>query len=467
MGIRESFLKLFRRRESLPSFDGMVRVVRDRSGQAGSYPAGRVSAPSYDLSGGGNSGTRGVVLIPLPATETPEKMDLYRELRDQVPDVSGGVWVWVRMCNSGYDLNVFHRETGEQTFEFDGRLRDLAARLDPNGGMDGLISRQFTSYFTYGAFAGEIILNNARTDIVTVAPIPVRTVRFGYRESDLRESPNSNGSGRARKGVAAGTPLRAFQVVAGGDAIELNPQTFYYYALDPDEDIPYGRSLLSSLPEYTHWQRQVVPAMARAQLNAAWPRLHMTYRPDAQKKGESDQEYKKRIDANFSAIAASLENLDIDTNIATFNNVTLEYKQAPNPTERFYEKFRALEELMITGMHLVPMLLGRSYGPSGTWAEAQGRLMERAAISAQLGGKRMVERVNDLALKLWGYPEYRTQVVFQKTNLQESLKQAQSEQVTFDTGVKMRDEGVINQDQLAARVGLQTAAGKAPGRRAK
>jgi len=39
--------------------------------------------------------------------------------------------------------------------------------------------------------------------------------------------------------------------------------------------------------------------------------------------------------------------------------------------------------------------------------------------------------------------------------------------VTFDTGVKMRDEGVINQDQLAARVGLQTAAGKAPGRRAK
>ncbi len=408
------------------------------------------------------SGTRGVVLIPPPATETPEKMETYRELRDQVPDVSAGIWVWVRMCNSGYDLNVFHRETGEQTFDFDGRLRDLASRIDPNGGMDGLLSRQFTSYFTYGAFAGEIILNNARTDITAIAPIPVRTIRFGYRESDLKDTSGVNGNGRTRKSVAASTPLRAFQVISGGDAIELNPQTFYYYALDPDEDSPYGRSLLASLPEYTHWQRQVVPAMCRAQLNAAWPRLHITYRPDAQKKGETDQEYKKRIDANFSAIVAAMENLDIDTNLATFNNVTLEYKQAPNPTERFYEKFQALEEQMITGMHLVPMLMGRSYGPSGTWAEAQGRLMERAAISAQLGGKRMVERMNDLALKLWGYPEYRTQAAFHKTNLQESLKQAQAEQVTFDTGVKMRDEGVINQDQLAARVGLQSAAGKAP-----
>ncbi len=123
----------------------------------------------------------------------------------------------------------------------------------------------------------------------------------------------------------------------------------------------------------------------------------------------------------------------------------MEYKQASTPTERFYEKLRAMEEQLITGMHLVPMLLGRSYGPSGTWAEAQARLMARAAISAQLGIKRMIERVYDLALKVWEFPEFRTEVQFHRTNLQESPKQAQAEKLTLETGVKMRDAGLIGE----------------------
>lgn len=405
----------------------------------------RLSTPGY-ISGGGTATSGDIYFIPHPPTETPQKMEQYRELRDNVPDISGGIWVWVRMCNTGHDVNVFRRDTREQTYEFSERIRDLASRIDSNGGMDGLLNRLLLSYFTYGAFAGEIVVNNTRTDISTLAPIPVRTIRFGYKAS-----------GETR-GVPANAPLRAFQVVPGQrEPIELNPETFIYYALDPDEDNPYGRSLINALPEYVHWQRQIIPAMARAQLNAAWPRMHFVYRPDTQKRGETEEEYKQRIDANFNQLVDLVENLDIDTNLVTYSNVEMEYKQASNPTERFYEKLRALEEQLITGMHLVPMLLGRSYGPSGTWAEAQARLMERAAISAQLGIKRMIERVYDLALKLWGYPEYRTEVQFHRTNLQESLKQAQAEKLTLETGVEMREAGLINQDQLAARMGLGAA----------
>ena len=74
----------------------------------------------------------------------------------------------------------------------------------------------------------------------------------------------------------------------------------------------------------------------------------------------------------------------------------------------------------------------------------------------------MIERVYDLALKLWGYPEYRTEVQFHRTNLQESLKQAQAEKLTLETGVEMREAGLINQDQLAARMGLGAADSAAP-----
>jgi len=153
--------------------------------------------------------------------------------------------------------------------------------------------------------------------------------------------------------------------------------------------------------------------------------------------------------------------------VSPARNWCLAWAALPTPTERFYEKLRALEEQLITGMHLVPMLVGRSYGPSGTWAEAQARLMERAAISAQLGIKRMIERVYDLALKLWGFPEYRTEVQFHRTNLQESLKQAQAEKLTLETGVEMREAGLINLDQLAARMGLGAADQATPKRSRK
>ena len=93
----------------------------------GGYPSGRMSQPSYARQTGyGGSGSGDVVFIPLPPTQTPDRLDVYKELRDNVPDISDGIWIWVRMTNSGHDVNVFDRETGEQVFGADARIRDLA-----------------------------------------------------------------------------------------------------------------------------------------------------------------------------------------------------------------------------------------------------------------------------------------------------------------------------------------------------
>jgi hypothetical protein len=114
----------------------------------------------------------------------------------------------------------------------------------------------YTSLFTYGAAALEIVLTPSRESIADIVPMDVWTVRF------RRE----------------GGKLQAYQIHEG-ELIKLPMEWFIYVGMDKDGTNPYGRSMLRPVPFLVKIQERLIEDMAKATHNAGWPELHVSYSP--------------------------------------------------------------------------------------------------------------------------------------------------------------------------------------------
>ncbi|MCC6155206.1 MAG: hypothetical protein IT367_15670, partial [Candidatus Hydrogenedentes bacterium] len=97
------------------------------------------------------------------ANDTPFFMlPVYRYLRDAFPDISDAVWTWKRLCQTGYDIEILRTSSDYAKARAERLLRELDTRVNSGDrGMDGLLDVFYTSLFTYGAAALEIVLSQS------------------------------------------------------------------------------------------------------------------------------------------------------------------------------------------------------------------------------------------------------------------------------------------------------------------
>jgi len=97
------------------------------------------------------------------------RIRLYRFLRDHIPILKSVIWTWTRLAAAPYRFefvegSAARQERARQVLkELDRRIYPhLTVRFD---GFDALLIQFFTSLFTDGGTAGELVLNPARTAI--------------------------------------------------------------------------------------------------------------------------------------------------------------------------------------------------------------------------------------------------------------------------------------------------------------
>lgn len=372
--------------------------------------------------------------VPLPG-ETPFAMlQAYRFLRDAIPDISDAVWTWKRLCQTGYDIELCEVSSDVAAR----RARRLLEALDRrvNGGdrgMDGLLDILYTAMFTFGAAAFEIVLSPSRESIHDVVPIDVWTLRF-----------------KRVDGV-----LRAVQVHEG-EEIPLPMERLLYLALDRDGTNPYGRSMLRSIPFVVKIQQRLLSDMAKATHNAGWSKLHVQYTPDPRQRGESEEAYRARTAANLEALRDRLSGVETDQNLITYDNVKISLVRGDQHAQIFYDNHKAIEEQVITGMHLMPILLGRNYGSTETYGTAQFEIINRQVESVNRSVKRMLERLYNFELALmWG--EARARVHMRGNRSVDVLRAAQARGREIENALRLREAGLI--DSGAARTLLNLPAG--------
>lgn len=369
--------------------------------------------------------------VPLP-NETPFSMlRVYRFLRDAIPDISDAVWTWKRLCQTGYDVQIVDASSPAAERRAERLIHELNERVNSGDrGMDGLLDILLTSLFTYGAAAIEVVLSQSRESIWDVVPVDVWTIRF------RRE----------------GEGLQAYQLHEG-NALRLPMERFAYVGLDRDGTNPYGRSMLRCIPFVVKIQQRLLEDMAKATHNAGWTKLHVKYTPEERQHGESSEAYLGRIDASFEKLRKTLGGLEPDQNLVTYDNVAIEMIRGDQRAQVFYENHKAVEEQVITGMHLMPILLGRNYGTTETYGTAQFEIINRQVETVNRSVKRMLERLYNFELALmWG--NARAKVHMRTNRTVDILKEATARGKEIANALALRDAGFLNHTAAGKLLGI-------------
>jgi len=369
--------------------------------------------------------------VKLP-NETPFFMlQVYRYLRDAIPDISDAVWTWKRLCQTGYDIEIVEASSDIAKRRAERLLHDLDVRVNGGDrGMDGLLDIFLASLFTYGSAAMEIVLSQSRESIWDVVPVDVWTIRFRREQ------------GR----------LQAYQIHDGSE-IRLPMDRFIYVGLDRDGTNPYGRSMLRCIPFVVKTQQRLIQDMAKATRNAGWSKLHVKYTPDERQRGESPEAYAQRTQETFEQLRTKVTGIETDQNLVTYDNVSIEVVRGDQHAQVFYDNHKAVEEQVITGMHLMPILLGRNYGTTETYGTAQFEIINRQVEAVNRSVKRILERLYNFELSLmWG--EARARVNMRGNRTVDVLKEAMARSREIANATALRDAGFLDHAAAALTLGI-------------
>jgi hypothetical protein len=246
--------------------------------------------------------------------------------------------------------------------------------------------------------------------------------------------------------------LQAWQVI-NGEEIRLPMERFIYIGLDRDGTNPYGRSMLRALPFIIRIQQRLIEDMARATHNTGWSKLHVRYAPGERTRGESEEMWQKRVHDEFEQLRRNLSHLETDQNIVTSDNVRVDVLESGQRSRVFSDNLRAIEEQLITGAHLMPILLGRNYGTTETYGTAQYEIVNRQVEAVNRSVKRMLERLYNFELALmWG--EASARVHFRHNRTVDVFQEAAAREKEIANAITLRNEGFVSADAAARSLGL-------------
>ncbi len=365
--------------------------------------------------------------VGLPG-ETPFAMlQVYRFLRDSIPDISDAIWTWKRLCQTGWEVQYLNTSSDNAT----ARARRLIAALDArvnsgDRGMEGLLDIFYTSLFTYGAAAVEIVLSQSRESVYDVVPVDVWTVRFKRERGKLQ----------------------AYQVL-DGQTIKLPMDRFIYVGMDREGTNPYGRSMLRSIPFVVKIQQRLIEDMAKATHNAGWSKLHVQYAGEERARSESVDAYQERMRTNLNSLRDKLAGIEADQNLVTYDNVKISMLRGDQHAQVFYDNHKAIEEQVITGMHLMPILLGRNYGTTETYGTAQFEIINRQVEAVNRSVQKLLERLYNFELALmWG--EATAKVKMRNNRTVDVLKEAQAREKEIGNVLRLKEAGLMDDEQVKA-----------------
>lgn len=374
-----------------------------------------------------------------PEEGSPERWHRFlRYLRDHIPDVSAGVWAWVRLCSTQRSIDFLGGTgSGRDAARTAVAMLEqdlLESTFDHRPGFDGIVEQFFQSVFTVGAYAGEIVGRPDGRGLARFHPIDPATIRFRHYPSSGRMVP--------------------YQLTETGTLIPLNESSFFYFGLDADPSDPYGKSPLSSLPFVLRLQQQLFEDMGKAAHNAGYPALHVKYSAPEREPGESAADFRDRVQSEFESIAASMRTRSPESNFLTQDNVEIEYVGPSGQMLRWRETLETISEQVIAALHVAPFLIGRNYGTTQSWATAQYELMVNNAASVQRAAARLVDWIANLHLALSG-STVRACTRFAPHSRWNDVDEARAQSIRTRTLLDLRNTGLISDDQIRARLELE------------
>lgn len=377
-----------------------------------------------------------------------ESLDYIELLAEYNPDYSQAVDNIKTLANSGHELFV---EGGGKraTARIKALLEDKARNIQkPHGGIDGLIDKLLSQGATFGAMAGEWVLNEDLTDVIDFADVNPKSIRYFWGEKEQRWLPFQKVNAKqAKEAKERGQEVR-------GDCIRLNELTFHYFAFGAPPGSPYGTPPFLAALANIAIQRDMIHNMSQIVKKVGLLGIiDMIVKQLPPKPGESDEQYIARAEAYLDDYAEVVEDMVREGGVVHYDDVEVKATNVSGNAAGATNIFKQNEELIFSGLKSMPSVQGRSYSTTETYAGVAYDIIIRNTRKYQRACKRMIEAGYWLIAALNGEQPRSITLEFRENKTLHRLHTAQAEQIELRNSLILWETGIIDQIMFGQRFG--------------
>jgi len=417
-------------------------------GGVGLPPSGRSSVETT-----GFGGMMAAYLTGFAAVSPVIDWDILKTLKNFAifnPDISQGIENIIDLGNTGHQLSVDAANASVAETAVN-RLNETAARIYPNAaGVDGLINQMFWSVGWSGAIATEDVvdLNARRVDRVVM--VPVEMIRFFYNKETDRYDAYQRAPGAFLNQNVAGQKL---------GMVQLNPETFKYYALSTIENSPYAKPpataaveaiLQGQIPimENIRWMAQKVGLMGFVDYMANKP----TQRP-----GESPDEYSARCTQFIKDLSTKLGDGALNRGLLVhLNDAKVDHTPVTTGASGVDQVNQISEQQVLSGVGQPPVFFGRTDSSTETFADVVYKILLGKVGNITRLPKRRMEQTYRLDLMLAGINVNGVTMTFNKAYSRDALADANAAAAIQATAIERVRTGLITPDEGAQELGYES-----------
>lgn len=325
------------------------------------------------------------------------------------PDVSAGVWNFLRLSDSGLQCTALGKDLAPDS-KMQERLDEMLFRLS---GMNNFkewkihypINQTASLLMKYliirGGIALELVLNGNKTmhELVVIDPVKVQ---FKHVKSGV---------------------FKPVQINAAGKTIKLDIPTFFWGLLDPDADNPYETPPFLPVLQAILFNISVMQDLERIVKRVAFPRISIkiiesTLRKFAPLEAQTDDgKMSEWLRKQKSDIASSLRDLAPEDAAVFFDSLEIDVLETKTNASIDYRPLKdVIDQRIITGLKSLPTILGRQFGSSQTLSGVEALLYSKGIASLQDVVAQVLSRALTLAMRLEGNLGY-AKVTYNVVNL--------------------------------------------------
>jgi len=312
--------------------------------------------------------------------------------------------------------------------------------------MDGLVNKMISQVVISGSLANEWVPSMDLKGIKTVVLVNPENIRWGYN--------------RKKQIYEAYQYIKSFIVTNSVDNLKkLNPNTFKYYALNGDNDSPYGIPPYLSALDSTKTQRLMMDNIKFiVEQVGVMGFLQVTMAKPDQLPGEKYENYITRLNTFLDDARKRVQEGYRDGITVGYKDDTeFDFKSTTRNFTGVAELFQLNELLLSSGLKMDASMLGRNYGTSETQISVIFTKLLSQLKNIQNLIKANLEYGYALELRMAGFKFNTINVVFNPSTALDELKNQQAEEIKIRNNNALYLDGIISQEQYAHNLGYETA----------
>jgi len=404
-------------------------------------PPGRSSRPTFD------NGDTYVDIRSKMTFITPgyiaEYIPIIRKLSWINPDVGVAVNDMVQLTNTGHKINFDPSVSPDDQKKMKLHLEAKQEKWgDGVTGMHGLINKMIAQIWIGGALSNEWIVANDKRGIEHVALVNPETIRFQWNKKKLRFFPYQ------LQNYLTGT-------IVGEKYVKLNINTYKYFGLNGDTDIPYGippyLAAMNALTTQAEMDKNIRFIMKQVGL-LGFAQLLME--KPGQTQGESDEAYKTRLEALLSTAKDNiLEGITEGVVVGYNEDHEFDFNATTKNLNGVSEIYNMNEVQVANGLKMASEFLG----VSGEGSETGINIIFTKMLSQLQNVQKLVaanlKHGYMLELRLAGFIFNNLNVEFEASTITDDLKFQQAQEYKIRNSFNKYMGGVIGMQQFANELG--------------